>query len=69
MCMHCPRQNLRFNITAKADLYDPDSGTWVTTASLNFGRYMHSVTVLLDGQLLITGGMGPGPTELTELYR
>lgn len=39
-----------------AELYDPSSGTWHGTGSLNVGRYTHTATLLQDGTVLIAGG-------------
>jgi type II secretory pathway component GspD/PulD (secretin) len=37
-------------------LYDPVSGTWTTTGSLNTGRYVHTATLLPNGHVLVVGG-------------
>jgi hypothetical protein len=40
------------NPFASAELYDPVSGTWTLTASLNDGRAYHTTTLLPTGQVL-----------------
>jgi hypothetical protein len=42
--------------TASTELYDPASGTWIATGSLNIGRGNHTATLLQDGTLLVAGG-------------
>jgi hypothetical protein len=42
------------------ELYDPASGTWTTTESLDPGRYGHTATLLSDGEVLVAGGVGHG---------
>lgn len=40
-----------------AELYDPASGKWSPTGSLATGRGVHSTTALLDGRVLVAGGV------------
>ena len=67
-----------------AELYDPASGQWSLTGSLNNPRSMHTATLLTGapchaasvptwcGKVLITGGQAPGTTStaspFAELY-
>jgi len=43
-------------VLSSAELYDPATGTWSATGSLNVGRHTHSATLLLDGRVLVVGG-------------
>jgi len=45
-----------------AELYDPASGTWTYTGSLNTGRWDHTATLLLNGKVLVAGGCSLGET-------
>jgi hypothetical protein len=41
---------------ATAELYDEEAGTWSSTAAMHRPRSIHTVTMLLSGQVLMTGG-------------
>jgi hypothetical protein len=55
---------------ASAELYDPASGTWTATGSLNTARaYGDTATLLPSGQVLVAGGVGnSGFLASAELY-
>jgi hypothetical protein len=52
-----------------AEFYDPATGAWSLTGSLNTGRGDHSATLLPDGMVLVAGGGLHGvPLASAELY-
>jgi Galactose oxidase, central domain len=57
-----------------AEIYDPASGNWSTTANLNGPRLFHAATLLLNGKVLVVGGVDriePStitPLQSAELY-
>ena len=50
-----------------AELYNPATGTFTPTGSLNAGRAVHTATLLNNGMVLIAGGNLP-PLASAELY-
>lgn len=54
---------------SSVEIYDPASGTWRTTNSLNTARTQHSATSLPDGKVLVAGGYGNSAyTATAETY-
>jgi len=49
-------------LLASAELYDPTADTWTATGSLNAARYLHTATLLANGQVVIAGGSGGDET-------
>ena len=49
-----------------AEIYDPSSGAFSATGSLNQARVFHAATLLADGRVLITGGSGNNSAELYD---
>src|SRR5207245_2479647 len=59
-------------ILNRAELYDPTTDTFTATRSMLTGRTGAAATLLADGRVLLTGGIGPTPTadaiDSTEIY-
>jgi hypothetical protein len=49
-----------FDTISTAEVYDPESDAWSTTALLHEGRYAHAAVTLDDGSVLVIGGHGSG---------
>jgi len=59
-----------FNVITNAELYNPTSGSFTATGSLNQQRSFHMATLLNDGTVLLAGGMDTVGTVVNnaELY-
>lgn len=57
-----------------AEIFDPSTGLFTTTGTLNIGRFGHSATLLPDGRVMILGGttteeIGPSQqVQTAEVY-
>lgn len=56
---------------ASAELYDPSTGTFTLTGSMSVGRFLHTATLLQNGEVLIVGGALTSTSEpyaTAEIY-
>jgi len=53
--------------TSGAELYNPATGSWAATGSMTTARVDQSATLLGNGKVLVTGGMGTAiPSSLSS---
>ena len=53
---------------SSAELYDPATGTWTTTGSLNTGALCSHGDVAAQWKVLVAGGLNGNPLSSAELY-
>jgi hypothetical protein len=57
-------------LTGSAELYDPATGVWKATKSLGRSREGHAATLLLNGEVLVSGGYSRfGVLARAQLYK
>lgn len=57
-------------VTTEAEVYNPDTGTFAATLPMAISRLGHSLTLLPEGRVLVTGGIDDWNvcTEFSEVY-
>ena len=53
---------------ASSELFDPATGKWTQTGSMNFERSYHTSLLLANGKVLVTGALWSGGGAIAELY-
>jgi len=56
-------------LLASAELFDPNTRSWIGAGSMSITRFDFTATLLANGQVLVTGGLLPdGVASSAELY-
>jgi len=56
--------------SSSCEIYDDDTKTWTLTGTMKTARFIHTATLLLDGKVLVTGGINRNfkPVASCEIY-
>jgi len=54
---------------ATAEVFDPATGAWRTTAPMRTARFEHTATAMPDGKVLVAGGQGPAQGGQVEALK
>lgn len=49
-----------YGVATEVELYDPTTGRWSRTGSIDYQPVAHTATLLGTGEVLVNGGAGPG---------
>ena len=49
-----------------AELYDPSTGTWMAIGNKHIETTFHAASVLFDGKVLVSGGIGRYENSINE---
>ena len=66
------QESPEFSVLWSADLFDPNSDSFLFTGSLGTQRFGHTATLLNNGQILVTGdsdGVGGTTLNTAEMYK
>lgn len=57
-------------VLAEAEIYDPATGLWSSTGAMSTSRIEHTLTLLPDGRVLVTGGFDGAfaPSSSLEIF-
>lgn len=59
-------------VSAKAEIFDPETGKWSTAGEMSQARHLHAAILLQSGEVMVTGGIvGPNTSEssrITEIF-
>ncbi|MFE8596629.1 kelch repeat-containing protein [Archangium violaceum] len=57
-----------YSSISKAEVYDPDTGTWSAAGYMVQSRDGHTATLLPNGKVLVAGGNNHGERDTSEVY-
>ena len=62
--VHCPLlMDPKAAPSLTAELFNPATGTWQATGSMDDARHRHTATLLRNGRVLVAGGLSDNPPD------